>query len=134
MAIQLAVAARNALLDGITTTVATSATVKIYSGTAPVSVATALAGNTLLSTLACSATFAPAAASGVLTLNAITNDPAAAATGTATFFRIYKSDGTTAVVQGTCGTSGADLNLNTTSIVAAGIVSISSFTLTAPGA
>ena len=38
--------------------------------------------------------------------NAITQDSSADATGTASFFRLYKSDGTTCVLQGTVGTSG----------------------------
>jgi hypothetical protein len=134
MAIQLSTTARNAMLDAITTAVGASGFVRIYNGTAPVSVGTALSGNTLLAELGANATFAPAASGGVLTLNAITNDSSADNTGTASFFRIYKTDGTTAVVQGTVSTSGADMNLNTVSIVAAGIVSITSFTLTAPGA
>ena len=62
---------------------------------------------TLLADLTCNATFAAAASNGVLTLNAITSDSSADATGTATHFRIYKSDGTTAVLQGDVGTSGA---------------------------
>lgn len=134
MAIQLRTADRNAILDLLTTAVGGSALLNIYSGTPPASVAAALSGNTLLASLACNATFAPAASGGVLTLNSIANDASADATGTATFFRIYKSDGTTCVMQGSVGTSGADLNLNTVSIVLAGIVSVSSFTLTAPGA
>ena len=59
---------------------------------------------TLLADLTCNATFAAASSNGVLTLNAITSDSSADATGTATHFRIYKSDGTTAVLQGDVGT------------------------------
>jgi hypothetical protein len=134
MAIQLSTTARNAMMDAITTTVGTSATIRLYSGTAPATVGTSLSGNTLLAELACSSTFAPSASSGVLTLNSITNDSSADASGTASFFRVYKSDGTTAVIQGTVGTSGADLNLVSTSITSTQPVQITSFTLTAPGA
>jgi hypothetical protein len=66
----------------------------------------------------------------VLTLNAITQDSSADATGTATWFRWLKSDGTTIVMDGNVGTSGSDLNLNTTSIVAAAVVSVTSFVIT----
>ena len=134
MAIQLTTSTRNAMLDLVTTDVGSNGTVRIYSGTPPATVATALSGNTLLANLACSATFAPAASGGVLTINAISNDLSADNTGTASFFRVLRSDGTTAVVQGTVSTSGADLNLNTVSITSGGEVSITSFTLTAPGA
>jgi hypothetical protein len=70
----------------------------------------------------------------VATFNAIAQDSAADATGTAAFFRIFQSDGTTAVIDGDVGTTGSDLNLNTTSIVAGGPIQITSMTLTAPGA
>lgn len=66
----------------------------------------------------------------MLTLNAITQDSSANATGTAAFFRIYKSDGTTVILQGSVGTSGQDLNLNTLSIVSGGPVAVTSFTIT----
>lgn len=130
MTVQLSTACRNAKLDAITTTIGASGLLRIYSGTAPATPATALSGNTLLAELPLSSTFAAAAASGVLTANSITSDSTADATGTATFYRIYKSDGTTCVAQGSVGTSGADLNLNTTSIVAGAAVAVTSFTYT----
>ena len=67
---------------------------------------------------------------GVLTLNAITQDSSANATGTATWFRIVKADGTTHVMDGNVGTSGSDLNLTTTSIVSGQPVSVTSFVIT----
>ena len=94
------------MLDAITSAVGASGTLRIYSGTKPATVADAITG-TLLADLTCNATFAAAASNGVLTLNAITSDSSADATGTATHFRIYKSDGTMAVLQGDVGTSGA---------------------------
>ena len=53
----------------------------------------------------------------------------AGATGTATWFRIVTS-GNTCVVDGTVGTSGANLNLATTSISSGATVSITSLTIT----
>ena len=132
--IKMSTAARNALLDSITTYAGGSAKLRIYSGTQPTDANTAIGAQVLLSTLICNATFAPAASGGVLTLNAISNDTDAAATGTATWFRLLKSDGTTVVLDGTVGTSGADLNLNTTSIVQHATVSVTSATITAPNA
>jgi hypothetical protein len=44
------------------------------------------------------------------------------------------TSGNTAVIDGNVGTSGSDLNLNTTSIVTGGPVAISSFTITAGNA
>lgn len=121
------VSIRNAMLDTITTRAGASALLRIYDGSRP---ATGGAATTLLTELTCNATFAAAAASGVLTLNAITQDSSANATGTATWFRIVKADGTTFVLDGNVGTSGSDLNLTTTSIVATQPVSITSFTIT----
>lgn len=121
------VSIRNAMLDLITARAGANALLRIYSGSRP---ATGGAATTLLAELTCNATFAPAAASGVLTLNAITQDSSANATGTATWFRIVKSDGSTFVLDGNVGTSGSDLNLTTTSIVATQPVSITSFTIT----
>lgn len=134
MALQLSTTLRNTILDAFTTAIGASALIRIYSGTPPASVAAALGGNTLLAELVANATFAPSASNGVLTLNSIANDAAADATGTATFFRIYRSDGSTCVLQGTVGTSEADLTVATTSFVANAVISIATFTITAPGA
>lgn len=119
---------RNNMLDQITSRAGASALLRIYDGTQPATGGTA---TTLLAELTCNATFAPGASSGVLTLNAITSDTSANATGTATWFRIVQSGGSTHVLDGTVGTSGADLNLNTTSIVSGATVAVSSFTITA---
>jgi hypothetical protein len=78
------------------------------------------------------ATFAPASSAGVLTLNSITNGTGLAAAGagtSATFFRITTSGGT-AHIDGTVGTSGADLNLNNVSIAQNQTVSVTSWTFT----
>jgi hypothetical protein len=103
---------------------------RIYSGTQPATGDTALSGNTLLAELRFGATSAPAASAGVLTFNAITSDSSADATGTATFFRTLKSDGTTAVHDGTVGTATSNMIVATTSFVTGAVISISSFTHT----
>lgn len=127
MALAYDVSIRNAMLDAITTRAGSSALVQIYDGSRPATGGTA---TTKLAELTCNATFAPSATGGVLTLNSITQDASADATGTATWFRIVKSDGTTFVLDGSVGTSGSDLNLTTTSIVATQPVSITSFVIT----
>jgi len=93
-------ALRNARLDAITTFAGASPIIRIYDGTRP---ATGGAATTALSDHTCSATFAPAAAAGVLTANAIGSDTSANATSTATWFRLFKSDGTTIVLDGSAG-------------------------------
>ena len=121
---------RDDMLDIITTAVGASGLLRIYDGSRPASMG---AATTLLAELTCNATFAGAASSGVLTLNAITSDTSANATGTATWFRITTSGGT-ARIDGNVGTSGSDLNLNTTSIVSGATVAVTSFTITAGNA
>lgn len=101
---------------------------RIYSGTKPATADTALSGNTLLAELRFAATSAPAASGGVLTFNAITADSSADASGTASFFRALKSDGTTVVMDGTVGTATANMIIATTTITALQTVSCSSFT------
>lgn len=120
MALAFSTTIRNAQADAITTAVGASGFLRIYDGSRPASGGTA---TTLLAELTCNATFAPAASSGVLTLNAVTADSSANATGTATWFRIVTSGGTFCV-DGNVGTSGSDLNLDSVSIVAGGTVSI----------
>jgi hypothetical protein len=100
---------------------------RIYTGTQPTNANTAIGAQTLLSTLRFGATAFPTAVAGVLTANAITSDTSAAATGTATWFRALQSDGTTVLMDGSVGTSAANLVLGTTTITAAQTVSCSSF-------
>lgn len=124
------------MLDEISTYAGTSALLRIYSGTQP---AGGGAPTTLLAELTCDVTaFAPAATGGVLTLNGITADTAANASGTATWFRIVQSDGSTWVIDGDVTTIAAgtgDLQLDDTSIVLNGTVSLTGpNTLTAPNA
>lgn len=126
MAIAYATTLRNAMLDEITAAAGGSALLRIYDGTRPATGGTA---TTLLAELTCNATFAPSASGGVLTLNSITQDSSANATGTATWFRIVTSGGTF-VLDGNVGTSGSDLNMTTTSIVATQPVSVTSFVIT----
>lgn len=114
----------------------TAAVINIYSGTAPSNADAALSGNTLLAQLVCNAsiftskTDTGTAARG--TLAAVTSDSSADATGTATFFRILTQNAGTVVLQGTVGTSAADLILNTTSITAGSTVSVSAGTIDVP--
>lgn len=133
MALKFSTTLRNGMVDAITTAAGGSALIRIYTATRPANPGTAITDQTLLAELTCNATFAPGASGGVLTLNSITSDSSANDTGTAAWFRLLTS-GATAVLDGDVGTSGSDLNLNTTSIVSGGTVSITSFTITAPGA
>jgi hypothetical protein len=99
---------------------------RIYDGSRPATGGTA---TTLLAELTFSDPAFGAASSGVLTASSITGDASANATGTATWFRCVDSDATF-VLDGNVGTSGSDLNLNTTSIVSGVPVNVTSMVLT----
>lgn len=122
-------AQRNRAADAVCAR-ANSGTLVIYSGSAPVSADAALSGNTVLASLPMASTAFGAAVAGVATAGAITTDSSADATGTATFFRVLETGASLVVFQGTVGTSGAELNLSSVSIVATGTVSVSSLTYT----
>lgn len=103
---------------------------RIYDGTQPSDADTAVTTQTLLAELRFGATAFGAASNGAATANAITSDSSANATGTATWFRTLKSDGTTVVFDGSVGTSSANLVLNSVAIQSGAAVSVSSFTYT----
>lgn len=116
----------------------TAAVINIYEhgGAVPANADAALGGATLLAQLTCSATafsgFSDTGSAGRATFDTITADSSADASGTAHFFRILTQSGGTVVAQGTCGTSSADLVLNTTSITSGSTVSITSATIDLP--
>lgn len=118
------------LATGTATTFAAGSSQKIiiYSGTMPTNAATALSGNTAIATI--TVLVWAAGSAGAAALSSSTADPSAVG-GTATFYRRYKSDGTTVITQGACGTSGAELNLNSLTIAAGATVTITSGSYTA---
>jgi hypothetical protein len=132
MSLRIAVARRNEALDAIRDN-ANSGILRIYTGARPATPETAASG-TLLAELTLNATAFGAAASGVLTANSITRDSSANAGGTAGWFRIWESDGTTPWADGECGAtgSGKELELVTTTITASQPVEISSLTVSWP--
>jgi hypothetical protein len=125
-------AARNAACDAIVDLIDAggAGALTIRTGAAPTNTGDADSG-TLLATLAMSATAFGSASSGVATAAAITSDTSVDATNTAAHFRI-KSGGGTTVLQGSVGTSGADINFNSVSFVTGGTCAISSLTVTVP--
>lgn len=129
MTLGINVTLRNTRLNAIRDAIdagATAGFLRVYDGVRP---ATGGSATVLLAELTFSDPCAPAAASGVLTFSAITADASANATGTATWCRIVDSTGAF-VTDGSVGTSGADYNLNTTSITAGVQVSCSSASIT----
>lgn len=127
MAVNFTNAMNNTRVATISTAAGASATLKIYTGSAPTNADTAVTG-TLLVTLTGASTFATSS-SGVATLGTVTSGTAVA-TGTAGYARLATSGGTAICDFTVIGTSGSDLNLNATSITSGGTVSITSGTIT----
>lgn len=118
---------RNAQLDAITAFAGPGAKLRIYGGVQP---ATGGAATTqLVNDFTLGTPFAPASAAATLSPT-LPSSSAGSAAGTATWFRVFKADGTTQVIDGTVGTAGADLILNTTSISVGVTVSVTAWTVT----
>jgi hypothetical protein len=117
-------ALRTAQLDPITTAVGNAGKLAIYDGTRPATGGTA---TTKLAEFTLGSPFAAAAAAASLSPTLPSNTTGLAA-GTATWFRITTSGGTF-VIDGSVGTSGADLNLNTTTISVGVAVAVTGFTI-----
>lgn len=104
---------------------------RIYDGTQPADADTPVTTQNLLAELRFNATAFGSSAAGVATANAFTNDSDANATGTAGWFRALESDGTTVIFDGSVGTSGCDLNIDSVSIVQHVEVDVTGFSFTA---
>jgi hypothetical protein len=129
MALAYSTTVRDNRLTQIANAAGTGALVRIYGGTRPATGGTA---TTLLAELTVAGAFGTVSGQ-VLTVGAVTGDTSADNTGTATWFRVVTSGGVF-VMDGDVGTSGSDLNLNSTTINAGVAVNISSFTITAGNA
>jgi len=135
MALQFSTGYRNALLDQLETTVGASAILRIRTGVAPATCATADSG-TVLATLNLPSDWMAAASSGSKALSGTWQDASADAAGTAAHFRLYDSAGTTCHMQGivTATGGGGDLTVDNAVFASGQSFTITTFTLTAPGA
>lgn len=134
MALQFSTSLRNAMLDQIETIIGTSAILKIKSGAAPANCAAADTG-TVLATINLASDWAAAASGGTKAWSGLpVTDAAADASGTAAHFRLYASDGVTCHMQGTVGTSGTDIIVDSVAFTAGQQFNITAWTWTAPGA
>ncbi len=135
MAIQYSTTLRNNQLDQVESTTGTSAILRIYSGSAPANCAAAATG-TLLAEMTLPSDWMAAASSGSKAKSGTWQDTSANATGTAGYFRVLDSTGTTTHVQGTVTATGGggDLTLDNTSIASGQSVTINTFTLSAGNA
>jgi hypothetical protein len=129
MSLQLSTTVRNARLDAIETAIGASAVLKMRTGAAPANCGTADSG-TVIATLSLPSDWMAAAGSGSKAMSGSWADASADASGTMAHFRIYASDGTTCHLQGTVGTSAADLIVDNTSVNAGQSFTITGFTFT----
>lgn len=133
MSVQLSVGVRNARLDAIESTIGTAPLLRIYDLTAgaPANTAAAITA-TLLAEMTLPSNWMADAASGAKALAGTWQDTSANNTGTADFWRIYDSGGSTCHMQGTATATGGggDLELDNASIASGQQVTITAFTLT----
>lgn len=136
MAFRLGVNAQNAGCNAIVQqvdngTTNTTGRILVYTGTQPATPATTATG-TLLVTINFNNPSFGSAASGTSTM---VTSPAVSATvatsGTAGWFRVTDRNNN-AIFDGSCGTSGADMNWDNTAFVAGGTATINSMSITVP--
>lgn len=129
MSLQLSTTARNARLDQIETTIGTAPLLRMYTGSAPANCAAAATGTKLVEMTLPSNWMADASA-GSKAKSGTWSDVGLAA-GTAAYFRIYDSSGTTCHVQGTVTATGGggDMTLDNTNIATSQAVTVNTFTL-----
>lgn len=126
-----------AAMDALTALVTASATLKLYTGAQPAKTTTARSGS-LVSTLTFGATPFPASTSvtsnglATATANAITADSDATGNASAVGYFSVATTTPTVIMQGNVGTSGCDMNMNTTTVGAGDTVTCTSFLVTLP--
>jgi hypothetical protein len=123
--------AANTQLDALAP-LANNGYLQIYDGDQPATGDTAIDAQVLLSELRMNATAFDPAVAGVITARAIADDSSIAHTGTASWFRLLKSDHTTPLWDGSAGTADANLILNSVELREGARLQIASFTHTLP--
>lgn len=133
MAVEWSDTVAHAVLDAWETAIGTSAVFKVWSGSMPATTSTANSG-TELASWSLASDWASAAASRQKSLSGLPLSTTAAGTGTAGYYRIYASNGTTCHEQGTVTATGGggDLEIDNTSITSGQTVRITAYTKTAP--
>jgi len=129
--LKVATATANAQANALVGAYTNGCLLRIYDGVQPASPETAVTTQNLLATVTFPTPAFGAAAAGVITANAISS-VTIDQTGTATWFRLLKADGTTPIADGSIDTSGADLNLSTVALTAGAGLQLSGFTYTIP--
>jgi hypothetical protein len=131
MARQYSTALRTAKQAAIETTVGTSPKLRIYTGSVPANCAAARTG-TMLVEMTLPSDWA--SQSSGQTTKVGTWSGTAGNTGTAGYYSLMDSAGTTCHEQGTVGTSGTDMIIDNTSIASSQVVTVTGYTITEAGA
>lgn len=134
MALRVSNAARSSLADALRLLVdggAGAGKIRVYSGTQAVGPDTAIGAQVLLAEFTLVDPSFGAAVNGVTTLLSVPRSTTGLAAGTATWFRVLDSNNV-AIVDGAVSTSGAEMNLNTTTISVSVAVDLTSGTITMP--
>jgi hypothetical protein len=132
MALQYSETYRNAMLDAFEDSVGTAAKLQLRTGAQPATCATADSG-TLIAELTLPSDWMNDASTGSKTKLGTWTGTASSG-GTPAHFRVKNSAGATTHMQGTVGQGSGDLSLDNTTITNGQTITISTFTLTAPGA
>lgn len=134
MARQFSVAVRNAMLDAKETAIGVTPILTIRTGAQPANCAAANSG-TVLATVNLPSDWQAAASGGTKAIaGGPWQDTSADATGTAAHYRIHDSGGTVCHDQGSVGTSGTDMIVDSVSFTAGQAFSVTAFTDTAGNA
>ena len=128
MTIHLSTEVRNARLQAIKDIIGESGYLRIRSGTVPDFTSEADSGD-VLSEITLPSGWLSVPTGGTVAMSGTWADASADDTGTATHFRIYRPDGTTCDLQGSVGTSAADMIVLTTSFVATQPFTVTAFSL-----
>lgn len=132
MTVQYSTAVRNAMLDSWETTIGVSPKFRLYSGSMPANAAASRTG-TLIAEFTLASDWAGNASGGVKTMT-LPSSVTAASGGTIGYYSIMDNAGTTCHEQGTAGTSGTDVIVDSTTVTLGQSISITGFSKTAPGA
>lgn len=132
MAVFWSDAVRNAILDAFESAVGASPKVRIYAGSVPADETAALGGATMLVEYSLASDWMSNAAAGSKSFSSLPISGTAVADGAASFYRIYKADGTTSCEQGIVGISSDDMVIDNTSIANGQTVRITAWSKTAP--
>lgn len=124
---QYSVEVRNAKLDAIVQAVGSSPVLQIRSGPPPMNCAARDQGN-ILASLPLPADWMAKASNGRITKQGTWENRSADASGDAGHFRIYGADGRCRM-QGTVGTAGADMIVDSVGFIAGQIFTVNAFSI-----